>query len=68
MAARLIKVGPCLGVRKTKTEAEQNGADWTKPGAYGNPTDEHDGFVVEPFTRFDGITVFCIFAGELQNV
>ena len=61
---RLIKTGPCLGVRRTKEEAEQSGADWTKPGAYGNPTDEHDGFIVEPFIRSGGVIVYCVYAGE----
>ena len=64
MAARLVKVGPCLGVHKTEEEAKQDATVCTKPGAYGNRNGEFDGFVVEPFRRGDGIIVYCVFAGE----
>ena len=67
MAARLIKTGPCLGVRKSRTEAEQDAIVCTKPGAYGNRNGEFDGFVIEPFKRGDGVVVYCIYAGEQRH-
>lgn len=62
MSAPLVKVGACLGVCKSGAEAIEQAGRWTAQGNYGNPGSEYEGFVVEPFTRSDGVVIYKVYA------